>query len=285
MNKMSESSEENNNDLEAIDREAITETSVSLWQQQHAINKADYVATETAVALVYNGVSHVVMMASPVDLEAFALGFSLTEAIVASAEDVYDICTRELEEGIEVAITISNQCMEQLKGKRRNLSGRTGCGLCGAESLKQVRLPVNKVIADFSVNHKAINKAVTELPEYQPMQGKTGALHGAAWCDTSGSILQLVEDVGRHNALDKLIGKCIKNNKLEFNQPGFVLISSRASYEILQKSAMVNIGMVVAASAPTSLAISIANEANITLVGFARQNRHVVYTNTHRLIE
>lgn len=284
MNIKSKPQDRNSKGLEGIGQEAVTEQSVKVWREHNESIKDDLVATETAIALVYNGVSHVVMMASPVDLEAFALGFSLTEGIIPGAEDVYDIVVSVLDQGIEVSITISNQAMEKLKGKRRNLSGRTGCGLCGAESLKQVRLPVNKVLADFSVTHGAIDNAVSVLPEHQPLQALTGALHGAAWCDIKGNVLQLVEDVGRHNALDKLVGKCFLTDQLGQNQQGFLLISSRASYEIIQKAAMVNIGIVAAVSAPTSMAIKIANEADITLVGFTRQNRHVGYTNTYRLV-
>jgi len=264
---------------------AVFEQIVEVWSDQKESNTADHVATETAVALVYNGVSHAVMMASPIDLEAFATGFSLSEGIVSRAEDIYEVSVDVLEQGIEVALTISNQCMEKLKDRRRNLSGRTGCGLCGAESLQQVRLPVTNVVTDFTISHESILKAVSSLPEHQPLQALTGGLHGAAWCDIEGNILQACEDIGRHNALDKLIGKLFSAEQLTQGQQGFLLISSRASYEILQKSAMVNIGIVVAVSAPTSMAIDIANQAGITLVGFTRQNRHVGYTNTYRLVD
>lgn len=264
---------------------AVLERTVEVWSEQKKNKTDDLVATETAVALVYNGVSHVVMMASPVDLEAFALGFSLSEGIVNCVDDIYAVDVEVLEQGIEVSLTISNQCGTKLKNRRRNLTGRTGCGLCGAESLQQVRLPVNKVVADFSVPHNAITNAIRALPDHQPLQAKTGALHCAAWCDIAGNVLQANEDIGRHNALDKLIGQLYSGENLGQGQQGFLLISSRASYEILQKSAMVNIGIVVAMSAPTTMALDIANEAGITLVGFSRHDRHVGYTNTHRLVD
>lgn len=268
------------------------QSSVEIWQKgkdgNTIDNTIDSVATEVAVALVYNGVSHVVMMASPMNLEAFALGFSLTEAIIDSAEDIYEIQTEYVEQGIEVLLTISSQCFIKLKNRRRNLSGRTGCGLCGAESLQQVRLPVSKVRADFTVSHLAIDRATRALTDHQPLQALTGAVHGAAWCNLEGELLQVREDVGRHNALDKLIGSLCQNKLTtpagSVKQPGFLLISSRASYEILQKSAMANIGIIVAISAPTSLAIEIANQADISLIGFARENRHIAYTNSRRLL-
>ncbi len=185
----------------------------------------------------------------------------------------------------------------QLKSRRRNLTGRTGCGICGSQSLEQVRPELNKVQSDFIITHMAINRATAALATHQPLQVLTGALHGAAWCDADGNIINTCEDVGRHNALDKLVGLLssnhIENQKLSqkeypqpvFQQAGFLLISSRASYEIVQKAAKASIAIVVAVSAPTSLAIEIAEEAGITLIGFSRQSRHVVYTHGHRLTE
>ena len=270
----------------------VVTRSVEVWRGSADgsanVSVADCVARETAVALVYNGVSHAVMMATPLDLEAFALGFSLSEGIVNSAGDIYECAIDEVELGIEVALTISSQCFTKLKDKRSNLSGRTGCGICGAESLQQVHLPIPPVVADFSISHVAIDRATRALVDHQPLQTLTGALHAAAWCDVDGKLVQVCEDVGRHNALDKLIGLLWQQQSGEqkglAGRAGWLLISSRASYEILQKSAMVNIAIVVAISAPTSLAIEIAEQAGITLIGFSRENRHIVYTNAHRLL-
>ena len=270
----------------------VVTRSVEVWRGSadgNASNSVvDCVARETAVALVYNGVSHVVMMATPLDLEAFALGFSLSEGIIDSAEDIYDCSIAEVELGIEVALTVSSQCFMKLKDKRRSLSGRTGCGICGAESLQQARLPIAPVVADFSISHVAIDQATRALADHQPLQTLTGALHAAAWCDVDGKLVQVCEDVGRHNALDKLIGLLWRQQsggqKGLAGRAGFLVISSRASHEILQKSAMVNIAFVVAISAPTSLAIEIAQQAGITLVGFSRENRHIVYSNDQGLL-
>ncbi|PCJ19262.1 MAG: sulfurtransferase FdhD, partial [SAR86 cluster bacterium] len=262
--------------------EHVVEREVEVWQNQKSSSSVDNIINEVAVALVYNGVSHAVMMATPLNLEAFALGFSLTEGIVDCAADIYEIQVDSIEEGIEVSVTISSQCFTRLKDKRRNLSGRTGCGICGAESLQQVHLNLSKVVADFSISHEAIERATRDLNNHQPLQELTGATHGAAWCNVEGKQLLVCEDVGRHNALDKLVG--LLHSQKPISEEGFLLISSRASYEILQKSAMANIGIVVAMSAPTSLAIDIADQTGITLIGFSRENRHVVYSNSARLL-
>lgn len=264
---------------------------VSVWEEDIVSKKKDSIATEVPIALVYNDVSHAVMMASPQDLEAFALGFSLTEEIISSPTEVYDLQLRLIEAsndsvaGIEVAITISGEKFSLLKERRRNLVGRTGCGICGAESLQQLRRPLESMTKELSnelrVTHSAINSAVMALQQHQTLQSLTGAVHGAAWCNQQGKIVELCEDVGRHNAVDKLVGK-LATSAINIKE-GFLLVSSRASYEIVQKAAVARISIVVAVSAPTSLAIEIAEEAGVSLVGFARDNRHVSYSNLQRL--
>jgi formate dehydrogenase accessory protein FdhD len=264
------------------------ERKVTVWPSAADHAGDDLIAQEVAVAFVYNGISHAVMMASPLQLEAFALGFSFTEGIINSAEDIYAIDVVQQEKGIEVALTVSNRCFMQLKTRQRHLTGRTGCGICGAQSLEQVRQPLAEVNASFSISHATIDRATADLASHQPLQALTGALHGAAWCDSNGQIVSVCEDVGRHNALDKLIGLLWPEDTLQppvFQQPGFLLISSRASYEIVQKAAKAGIAVLAAVSAPTSLAIDIADETGITLVGFSRQHRHVAYTHAHRLTE
>lgn len=241
----------------------------------------DKVAEESAVALVYNGLSHAVMMVSPHKLKEFAMGFSLTEGIISSLEDVYDLQVTRTDLGDEVEITLSTQRFARLKDKRRSLTGRTGCGICGAESLQQIRLPVTPLDSELVVSHAAVQRATRALDANQPLQQLTGAVHGAAWCQPDGAIQFVCEDVGRHNALDKLIGRLFQEGML--GSPGFLLISSRASYEIVQKAAMAKIAIVVAVSAPTTMALDVAHDAGITLVGFSRIGRHVVYTNSQRL--
>ncbi|WP_101759374.1 formate dehydrogenase accessory sulfurtransferase FdhD [Oceanicoccus sp. KOV_DT_Chl] len=246
---------------------------------------ADTLAVEIPVALVYNGISHAVMMATPSDLENFACGFSLSEGIIDRPEDIYEITIHHRSQGIELAIEISSQCFSRLKDRRRTLAGSTGCGLCGVEALQQVALDLTAVNPEqqFLISHSAIDLATASLQHHQPAQKYTGGMHGAAWCNNQGHILQLFEDVGRHNALDKLLGSLWGCETI--NTAGFLLMSSRASYEIVQKAARANIAVIVTVSAATSLAVEMANRANITLVGFSRENRHVVYTHAQRLTE
>ena len=264
-----------------------------IWKAGETIEGTDWVATETAVALVYNGISHVVMMATPANLEDFALGFSLSEGILESAKQLLDCEVTETDKGIELALTITAEPFAKLKEKRRNLVGRTGCGLCGAESLDQAITEPAMVTAELALSHEALQKASSALAAQQKLQQQTGAVHGAAYCNQQGEILLVREDVGRHNALDKLLGALAKKeqqheqdkeqNKEQNKEPGFVLITSRASYEMVAKTTSANIPLLAAVSAPTSLAIELAEKSGLTLVGFTRTGRHVVYANGQRI--
>jgi FdhD protein len=239
------------------------------------------VASEVPVALTYNRRAHVVMMATPVALDDFALGFSLTEGIVGQSSDLIGVSVIERENGLELAMTVTEACYRGLEKQRRNLVGRTGCGLCGAESLETAIRHPAAVGSSFWVTAAALQSAVLSLNKFQPLQVITGAVHGAAWCNRAGEILVLREDVGRHNALDKLIGHLFRTG---FDPTaGFVLVSSRASYEMVYKTAAAGIEMLVAVSAPTTLAIEFARRAGISLVGFARPGRHNVYTFERRI--
>ena len=242
----------------------------------------DAIALETPVALSYNGLSHVVMMLTPADLEDFALGFSLSEGIVERPAQIYALETLAHAGGLEVAITLGNERFQHLKDRRRNLAGRTGCGLCGAESLEQAVRPVPPVACDTAIAPAAIQRALAALDRWQPLQRATGAAHGAAWCDGDGTIRLAREDVGRHNALDKLIGALARSG--EPRGGGFALVSSRASYEMVAKAAHAGIGILVAVSAPTAFAVRLAVEAGVTLVAFARAGRLSVYTRPERLL-
>ena len=256
------------------------------------INKTDLnedsiecVAEETPIAMVYNGISHVVMMASPDSLKDFAIGFSITENIVNCIEDIYSIEIKKTDVGIELDIDISTEGFNKLKDKRRNLIGRTGCGLCGSESLDQIlkqhnSLKKNKENIIFS--RDCVLKGLDKLSEFQNFQKKTGATHGAALCNESGDVLFAKEDVGRHNALDKLIGNFC-SVKFSNISSSFIIISSRASYEMIQKSAAIKVPLVVAISAPTALAIRLADKLGITLIGFARGRNFNIYTHKERI--
>ncbi|MHA7879291.1 MAG: formate dehydrogenase accessory sulfurtransferase FdhD [Saccharospirillum sp.] len=251
------------------------------WRNGQTRAREDWLAQECPVALVYNGISHVVMMATPVDLEDFALGFSLTEGILEAARELLDCQVVARDNGLEVQLQISARRFAELKARRRNLTGRTGCGLCGAESLSQAIRPVPTLAYRQAPSHDAIERSVAQLADWQPLQAETGACHGAAWCDAQGSLLAAREDVGRHNALDKLIGHWLGQGG-HFAE-GFALISSRGSVEMVQKCAQVGISSLVAVSAPTALAVNYAQQANMNLVGFARPGRHQLYHSSFQI--
>jgi FdhD protein len=210
----------------------------------------DEVVEEVPVALVYNGISHAVLLATPSDLEDLALGFSLSEGILASRSELYDSETVARSSGIEMRMEVAAGRFAALKERRRNLAGRTGCGLCGVESLDALARPLDPVPAAAPIPVAAVAAGLTELPDWQQLRRSTGAVHAAAWIGRDGHIRALREDVGRHNALDKLLGHLARNKVPPGD--GFVLVSSRASYEMVQKVAALGIGCLVAVSAPTS---------------------------------
>ena len=254
---------------------------VANWVDGAQSGREDHIAAEVPVALTYNRLSHVVMMATPADLEDFGLGFSLTEGIIDSVDDLITTRVVPREQGIEVAMTVTEHCYDRLATQRRNLTGRTGCGLCGAESLEQAMRYPPKVPETMHVTAETLQKALEAMPKQQPLAEITGATHCAAWCGMEGEILAIREDVGRHNALDKLIGYLRRN---EFRpSKGFLIVSSRASYEMVYKAAMAKMELIAAVSAPTTLAVEFAMHCGITLVGFARPGRHNVYTGPERL--
>jgi len=242
----------------------------------------DRIGQEWPVALVFNGISHAVMMCTPRDLDAFAVGFSLSEGIIERSSDIHDIEVRLHAEGdmpfAQVDLTVVQQAFVALKDKRRALAGRTGCGVCGIEridalDLSPERVPDTGFLARLAPD--AIARAAGELPAHQALTRLTGGLHAAAWCDANGQILQAFEDVGRHNALDKLIGSLALGRR--DTTDGFVFMSSRASYELVRKAARVGIPMLATISAPSSLAIAIARQAGIRLVSFCRESSYVDY--------
>jgi FdhD protein len=253
---------------------------VNKWKSGQLSQLEDVVAEEVPVALIYNGISHAVMLATPRDLEDFALGFSLAEGILSQPKELYSIDVVNQSNGIELRMEIATERFHQLKEKRRSMTGRTGCGLCGAESLAQaLRLPEPVIQAQQTFSSAAILKALAEAHKKQPLQAETGATHASFWVSLDGEIEMAREDVGRHNALDKLLGAKAKAD----NKSGFVLTTSRASYEMVQKSAVAGVAMLVAISAPTGLAIRMAEQCGISLVGFARPEQYVVYTHPQRI--
>ena len=266
----------------------ITKVNVMRWHNCELTDALDQVAEEVPIALVYNGVSHVVMLATPQDLTDFALGFSLSEGILRDKSDLYNVEVVLQSKGIELHLEVATECFVKLKQRRRNLVGRTGCGLCGAESLDQaLRLPdIDNAMQD-NVNGlfqplpaEIIQAAFHQIQTKQILQQATGATHACAWVNAQGDIALIREDVGRHNAMDKLIGALAKLPK---QVDGFVLTSSRASVEMVQKVAAAGINVLAAISAPTGLAIRIAEAYGVTLIGFLRDHQFVIYTHKRRI--
>lgn len=254
--------------------------SVSIWHDGLQRDVDDSIAMEVPVALLFNGISHAVMMATPADLEDFALGFSLTEGLLHSPGELYGVEVVEVKDGLEARLEVSSESAWRLRERRRNLAGRTGCGLCGADSLAQVRQTLPPVpIARLQV--EALLRAELNLKAGQRLQHATGSTHAAAWCNPAGDVLLLREDVGRHNALDKLIGAMSRAGTDPAE--GFFAITSRASFEMVQKVAMAGAGAMVAVSAPTSLAIEVAQRSGVALAGLVRERRLVAYSFPERL--
>ncbi|WP_407654879.1 formate dehydrogenase accessory sulfurtransferase FdhD [Brenneria populi] len=243
--------------------------------------QTDWLAEEVPVALVYNGISHVVMMSSPKDLELFALGFSLSEGIIASPQEIYGIDVQPVCNGIEVQIELSSRRFSGLKARRRAMDGRTGCGVCGVEQLAEIGKPVSPLPFSQTFSLSRLESALAQLENVQQVGRLTGCTHAAAWITPEGLLAGGCEDVGRHVALDKLLGMRAKNPWRQ----GAALVSSRASYEMVQKSAMCGVEILFAVSAATSLAVEVAARCNLTLVGFCRPGRATVYTHPQRLRE
>jgi formate dehydrogenase accessory protein FdhD len=243
----------------------------------------EVVAEEVAVALVYNGISHAVMMATPCDLEDFGRGFSLTEGIVERPSEIYDVEVEPVALGIEVRLHIAAQRMARLQERRRSLAGRTGCGLCGLDSIDAAMRPVKVSTSDAAVPRRAIERAMAALPGLQRINRINGATHAAGWARLDGTLVAVREDIGRHNALDKL-GGAVSGLGLPPDPPGFVVVTSRCSYEMVHKAAALGAAAIAAVSAPTSLAIETAERARLALAAFVRDGRLTVYANAERIV-
>lgn len=238
-------------------------------------------AAEVPVALVYNGLSHVVMLATPSDIADLALGFSLTEGVIGGPEDLLDLELAEVPEGIEARMTVTARRFAGLKERRRFLAGRTGCGLCGIESLSAASRSLPPVASTLRIPPAAIRAALAALPSRQVLNAETGAVHAAAWADAEGRLLIVREDVGRHNALDKLVGALLAA-KTDRTQ-GFALVTSRCSYELVEKTAQAGIALLVAISAPTERALAAARVAGVSVVALARADSFIVFTGAERI--
>ena len=237
----------------------------------------DRVIEETPIALLYNGRSYAVMMATPTDLPDFALGFALTEGIVASPCEFKLVDCVHGEHGIALHAAIPQARFDALDARDRNLTGRSGCGLCGSESLEAAIRPVRRVASETRFSAAKIADGLHQLSARQPLNRHCGGAHAAGYVHADGIVVR--EDVGRHNALDKLAGALAISPQAD----GFLVITSRASYEIVHKSAAIGIAVIAAISAPTDLAIRLAEEAAITLIAFARGEAMTVYAHPRRL--
>jgi FdhD protein len=252
------------------------------WRGGHAALTSRLVAEETAVALSYNGSTHAVMMATPADLEDFGIGFTLTEGIVESASEIASVELIETELGIEVRMWLDGDRAGSLAARRRAMSGPVGCGLCGIESLEQARRAPLRVASDTTFYARDLLAAMQALAPLQVLNQQTRSVHAAAFWRPSTGIIAVREDVGRHNALDKLAGALVGDGRSASD--GAVLLTSRVSVEMVQKAAMIGAPMVIAVSAPTTLAIRTAEEAGITLLAIARDDGYGVFTHPHRVI-
>jgi FdhD protein len=252
------------------------------WDDGTVREQLETVAEETPVAMVYNGIPHAVMMATPQDLEDFALGFSLTEELIASPAELQRVELVRYSQGIEIQTLVAPEREAEIAERTRRLTGRTGCGICGADSVGSVLKTLHPVNSSATIRERAVRSAMQALAGHQTLNAAAGAVHAAGWATLDGTVDLVREDVGRHNALDKLIGALVRRG----TDPGsgFVLVTSRASFEMVQKTTWLGAPLMAAVSGPTGLAVRIAQQTGLTLVGFARGSRLTVYTHPDRLV-
>lgn len=251
------------------------------WRHGIAMAGERVVAEETPVALTYNRATYAVMLASPADLEDFAIGFSLTEGVIVAASDIEEFSAIAVEHGIEARMWLAPERAQAVQTRRRHLTGATGCGLCGIESLAEAAKSPPQVAAIARFTPEQVAAAIAAMPAAQSLNRQTHAVHAASLWTPSAGLVILREDVGRHNALDKLIGALARQRISAAD--GILLLSSRVSIELIQKAAILGAGMLVAISSPTALAIRQADSAGITLIGVARDDGFEVFTHPHRL--
>lgn len=246
-------------------------------------------ASEVPVALVFNGISHAVMMATPQDVEELALGFALTEGILDQAGDCRGIEVQTVRDsaaalpdgmhGIEVQLEISSRSFARLKDRRRSMAGRTGCGVCGVESFAALDLslaPAPYQAWAAQIGLPQVLRAMHRLTDKQMLNAQSGALHAAGWCEVDGTLLDVFEDVGRHNALDKLMGCLARSGRL--HKPGFVILSSRGSHELVRKCAKLGIAALATVSAPTSMGVRMAELTGLRLWGSCRGTQGILHS-------
>lgn len=253
----------------------VTATAVTAMERELPV--------ETPVALVYDGTTHAVMMASPTDLEDFAVGFSLSEGVVSAPEEIESVEVVEHDQGIELRMWLAKDRGLALAQRRRTIAGPTGCGLCGIESLEAVAATFPSVASEATFAAADVMRAMASLPAAQELNIRTRAVHGAGFWNPEQGLVAIAEDVGRHNALDKLVGG-LRRREVDIGR-GIVLLTSRVSVEMVQKAGRSGAPMIVAVSAPTKLALETADAAGITLVAIARQDGFEVFTHPERIPE
>lgn len=239
------------------------------------------VPEETPIALSYAGTTHAVMMASPADFEDFALGFSLTEGIVSSAAEIDSIEVEDLGAGIDIQIRLKDTANTRFQARRRRLAGPVGCGLCGIESIEEAMRAVGAVATPLALGADDIVRSVKLLSKVQPLHAETGAVHAAGFYVAEQGIVAAREDVGRHNALDKLAGALSRGGI--HGASGAVVVTSRVSVEMIQKTAAIGSPVIIAVSAPTALAIRTAEAAGMTLVALVRGDEFDIFTHPNRI--
>lgn len=240
------------------------------------------VPEETPVAMTYNRLTHAVMMATPADLEDFAAGFSLSEGIVAGVADIEELEVVPAPQGVELRMWIAPERMTALDRRRRAMAGPTGCGLCGLESLAEAIRPVAQVSSELHVMPEDVDRAMAAMGDAQTLNAQTRAVHAAGFWMPGAGMAVVREDVGRHNALDKLSGAVARAGRNA--AAGMVVMSSRISVELVQKAAAMGAPVLAAVSAPTALAIRVAEEAGMTLIGVARRDGFEVFTHRERVV-
>lgn len=253
-----------------------------VWRQGPLISGQRVTADELPVALTYDGATHAVMMASPTDLEDFAIGFSLTEGIIEHVDDIIALDIVRAPQGWIAHLHLVPRARAALDNRRRRLTGAVGCGLCGLESLEEVVKPARSVPATGSLPAAALTAALVKLQTQQPLGDLTRAVHAAGFLAADGTV-SVREDVGRHNALDKIIGTIARHGQRAAD--GALLLTSRVSVELVQKAAMVGCPILAAISAPTSQAVDMADQAGMTLVAVARSDGFEIFTHAHRICD
>jgi FdhD protein len=252
-----------------------------IWRETGLSSGSRSIPEETAVALTYNGGTYAVMMTTPQDLEDFAIGFSLNEGIIASSADVESLDIVRLDDGVELRMWLNRPKADRLQQRRRHIAGPTGCGLCGIDSIAEAMRPAAVVGSGRQFSSEQIMAAMRSVSSLQKLNIETRAVHAAAFWDSTSGIVALREDVGRHNALDKLSGALARASIVA--SEGIILLTSRVSVEMVQKSAAIGAPVMVSVSAPTALAVRMAELAGITLAAIARADGFEVFTHPRRI--